>query len=67
MSFRRGIHARRPENPRRAANSTDIVSSSWQQVREFLNAVTPFGLDLFDTEVKAIERGEVRPFELPPR
>lgn len=37
----------------------------WQQVREFLNAVTPFGLDLFDTEVKAIERGEVRPFVLP--
>ncbi len=34
----------------------------WQQVKEALNGITPFGLDLVDTEVRAMERGEVRVF-----
>ena len=36
--------------------------SFWEQVREATNSITPFGLDLLDTEIKRIERGEARTY-----
>ena len=34
----------------------------WQSLRETANATTPVYHRLFDTEISAIERGEIRPY-----
>ncbi|MGZ3650934.1 MAG: hypothetical protein ACXVB9_04135 [Bdellovibrionota bacterium] len=37
----------------------------WDSIRETGNALTPMGIEVLDTEVGAIEKGSVRPFNSP--